>query len=333
MRKTTYLGLALIFILILWAIGPKPEQPNYSTLFKSANSNLVRLNDSINEAESLNPFIKINNQARIEWADSVKKKTKWSIVYLHGFTASQMEGNPIHESIADKFGMNLFLARLSDHGLVSDSAFFHVTPDRLWESAKAALAIGEAIGDSVIIMSTSTGGTLALKLAETYPTKVAALINYSPNIEINETFAPILNNHWGLSILNLLSTNGYVDYSSQNDSLISQYWTVKYKTEALPQLQELLETTMKKSVFEHITCPVLNLAYYKDEEHQDPTVKVSAMKWMHNSLGTKSELKHFVEMPSVGVHPMATYLKSKDLNAVENETSDFIRNVLTIEKR
>lgn len=331
MTKTTYLGSAIFTIFIVWLVGTRPETPIYSIEFTPVSNDLITLNDSINKAESLNPVIKINNQARIVWADSIGQKTKWSMVYLHGFTASQMEGDPVHTSIAKKFGMNLYLARLSDHGLKSDSALYKITPDRLWETAKTALAIGEAIGDSVIIMSTSTGGTLALKLAEMYPHKVAALINYSANIEINESFAPMLNNRWGLGILNMISADGYVDNSAESDSLISQYWTVKYKTEALPQLQELLESTMKPSMFENITCPVLNLAYFKDKKHQDPTVKVSAIKWMHKSLGTENDLKRYREMPTVGVHPMATSLRSDDIKAVKNETSDFILNVLSIE--
>ena len=49
-------------------------------------------------------------------------------------------------------------------------------------------------------MGTSTGGTQALQLAAAYPNDVAALILMSPNIEINDPNAWILNNHWGLQL-------------------------------------------------------------------------------------------------------------------------------------
>ncbi len=330
MKKVNYLIGFIFFVLAIYLLGSKPETPMYKIDFPTVSQNLEVLSDSIYTAESSNSAIKINNEARIVWADSSKAKTDWSIVYLHGFTASQMEGDPVHKDIASKFGMNLYLARLSEHGLESDSALLYMTPESLWETSKTALAIGEAIGDKVILMSTSTGGTLALKLAEIYPDKVAALINYSPNVAINNFFTPILNDRWGLSILNLMSNNGYVDKYSASDSLISQYWTVKYKTEALPQLQELLETIMIEPVFSSIKCPSLTLAYFKDEEHQDPTVKVSAMRWMHTSLGTDANLKRLVEIPNVGVHPMASGLRSKDIGAVERETEIFLKNVLGI---
>ena len=35
-----------------------------------------------------------------------------SVVYLHGFSASQEEGDPVHYDFAQKFGCNLFLAAL-----------------------------------------------------------------------------------------------------------------------------------------------------------------------------------------------------------------------------
>lgn len=330
MTKFNYFLGTLFLILTLYLLGSSPESPTYSVDFSSTNSNLSELNDSINLAENSNSAVKINNQARIIFADSTKSKTSWAIVYLHGFTASQMEGDPVHKNIADKYGMNLYLARLSDHGLESDSALYLVTPVGLWETAKTALAIGLSLGDKVIIMSTSTGGTLALKLAQMYPDKVAALINFSPNIQLNNPFAFILNDPWGLSILNMISTDGYVDNYTSSDSLTRQYWTTKYNTEALPQLQELLETTMQKSVFSEIRCPVLTLAYYKDEAHQDPTVKVSGMRWMHECLGTDERLKSYIELSDVGVHPLASGLRSEDIISVEIETSIFIDTLLLI---
>lgn len=333
MKKIRY-AVGIFFVLMaLYLVGNKPETPIYSVGFPAVNQDKRALSDSIDKTEANNLAIKINNEARIVWTDSVKSKTKYSIVYLPGFTASQMEGDPVHRHIAAKYGMNLYLARLSDYGLASDSALVNLTPDRLWESSKKALAIGQVIGDKVILMSTSTGSTLALKLAAIFPEKVEALINYSPNVKINNRFAPLMNNHWGLSILNLVNKTGYVDNSARSDSLVTQYWTIIYKTEALMQLQELLETTMVESVFNKVKCSSLTMAYYKDEEHQDPTAKVSAMRWMHASLGTDARYKKFIEMPTVGVHPMASSLRSKDIKAVELETEIFLKEVLGINSK
>jgi len=94
------------------------------------------------------------------------------------------------------------------------------------------------------------------------------------------------------------------------------------------ELQELLETTMKASLFEKIKQPVLMLYYYKDEEHQDKTVKVSAMKRMFRQLGTPDSLKREIAVPNAGEHVIGSYIKSKDLPTVENECIKFGREIL-----
>jgi len=316
----------MVFILV----GPKPDKPAYDTSLTGIHLTLKALQDSLNDAEVNNKRIKLNNQARIIWADSLEQQTDWVIVYLHGFSASQMEGDPIHRKIARHFGMNLYLARLSDHGLRSDSALVHMTADRLWETAKKALVIGQKLGKHVILMSTSTGGTLALRLAAEYPERVDALINYSPNVRINSKFAWIMNNAWALPILKLITDQGYVNTSGAGDSLISQYWNTRYRVEALTELEELVETSMQETLFASIVCPSLTIAYYKDEDHQDPTVKVSAMRWMNRLLSTQEARKRFVELPDVGVHPLASGLRSKDLKSVEEQTIRFIEEVLSL---
>jgi esterase/lipase len=329
MKKKVILAIIMLLVLVAM-LGPNPDTPVYRKELPRVNQDLLSLSDSIDLAESILSKVKLNNEARIVWANSNYQQTEWAIVYLHGFSASQMEGHPIHREIAELFGMNLFMARLSDHGLISDSALVHLTPDRLWESAKKALAIGEAIGKKVILMSTSTGGTLALAMAAQYPDHVDGLINYSPNIRINHSFAGLMNNPWGLNILNLMSENGYVVTSGDKDSVISQYWNTRYRTEALSQLEELIETTMVTETFELVDTPTLTMAYYKDEEHQDPTVKVSAMRWMHESLATKEDQKKYIELAKVGVHPFASDLRSQDLNSVRKQTKEFIEEVLGV---
>ena len=109
--------------------------------------------------ESKHP-VKPDNEARIIWADSIHKKTAYAAVYLHGFPASQKEGDPVHKTFATTFGCNLYLARLADQGIDTTDALINFTVERLWESTKEALAIGSTLGDKVIVMGTSTGSSL-----------------------------------------------------------------------------------------------------------------------------------------------------------------------------
>ncbi|MDZ7648638.1 MAG: alpha/beta fold hydrolase [Cytophagales bacterium] len=81
--------------------------------------------------------------------------------------------------------------------LIQQKHYYLFTADRIWEGAKQALAIGKQLGNKVILVSTSTGGTLALILAAEYPDDVHALINMSPNIAINDPAAFLLNDSAG----------------------------------------------------------------------------------------------------------------------------------------
>src|SRR4029079_9808675 len=102
--------------------------------------------------------LKPENEARIIWFnDSLKQKTEYAVVYLHGFSASQEEGDPVHYDFAQKFGCNLYLSRLDAHGIDTTEPLGNFTAEGVWNSAKQAFAIGKQLGKKVILMSTSTG--------------------------------------------------------------------------------------------------------------------------------------------------------------------------------
>ena len=105
-------------------------------------TDLVKLDQWINNREKAITNIKPNNEGRIVWYDSIPTKTDYSIVYLHGWSASQMEGHPLHVDIAKKFGCNLYLPRLAGHGLDEDEPMLDLTADKLLNSAKEAIAVG-----------------------------------------------------------------------------------------------------------------------------------------------------------------------------------------------
>jgi esterase/lipase len=326
MRFLKILSGILVLLAAVYLSGPNPSTPVYNTTLPELPSNDSALENYILLQESRHK-IKPDNEARIVWAnDSLKQPTEYAIVYLHGFSASQEEGNPVHRKIAQQFGCNLYLARLAEHGIDTSDALVNMTAENLWESAKEAYAIGQKIGKKVILMGTSTGGTLALQLAANYP-EIAGLVLYSPNIEINDPNAWLLNNPWGLQIARKVKGSNYNIIPKKSDTY-KQYWNQEYRLEALVQLEELLETTMNKSNFEKIKQPVLALYYYKDENNQDPVVKVSAIKKMMVSLGTPVEKEKMVAIPNAGNHVLASPIQSKDILSVEKETALFLQEIM-----
>lgn len=324
------LGIIVLILIIIYFLGPAPATPEYDLALPGVPAEASELENFIQTNESAHN-IKTGNEARIIWAsDSIKSRTDFAVVYLHGFSASQEEGDPVHERFAKKFGCNLFLARLADHGIDTTEPLLEFTADKAWNSAKQAYAIAKQLGKKVIILATSTGGTLALKLAAEYP-EIHSLILLSPNIAINDSKAWLLNNHWGLQIAKMVK--GQYNVASDTSKIYAQYWNYKYRIEATVQLEELLETTMTEGTFRRVKQPLLMLYYYKDEKNQDPVVKVSAMKRMFNQLGTPDSLKKAVAIPGAGAHVIGSYIKSKDIQAVEMECEKFAKEVLHLAQR
>ena len=307
-------------VMVIYIVGPQPSTPHYIKdipVILDDVENYVKIKESEHR-------LKKNNEARIVWAnDSLKSITEYAIVYLHGFSASQEEGNPVHRNVAKHFGCNLYLSRLAEHGIDTTDQLVNLTSDNYWESAKEALFIGKKLGKKLILMGTSTGGTQALQLAATYPNDVAAIILYSPNIEINDPNAYLLNNPWGLQIARLVK-GGKLNYPADTRPIYSAYWNRPYRLEAVVNLEEMLETTMTNETFTSIKQPVLLLYYYKDELNQDKVVRVGAMKKMFAALSTPENLKTEMSIPNAGNHVLGSPILSKDIITVENETIRFI---------
>ncbi|MGC9353540.1 MAG: hypothetical protein ACP5D9_06865, partial [Mariniphaga sp.] len=114
------------------------------------------------------------------------------------------------------------------------------------------------------------------------------------------------------------------------DSKDCQYWYCKYRMEAVIYLQQLVDATMKKSTFNRVTTPVFLGYYYKDEDNQDETVKVSAMLKMYEQLGTSSDRKVKVAFPEAGDHVIACELTSGAVDEVIRETVKFGEEVLNL---
>ena len=330
MRKKWLRWLLLIPVVlyVLYLLGPSPSTPVYNKEMPVVPSAPTALENYVREGEAKHK-LKPDNEARIVWLnDSTKAQTDYVIVYLHGFSASQGEGLPLHRWAAQRYGCNLYLSRMAEHGIDTVEPMVNLTADEYWESAKQALAIGEQLGKKVILMGTSTGGSFALQLAATYPDKVAALILMSPNIAINDPNAWIANNHWGLQVAHMVTGSPYIISKEDYGPLYRQYWYPKYRSEAVVALEEYLETAMVRGTFEKVTQPVEMMYYYKDKIHQDSTVKVSAALEMFDQLGTPDSLKYKEAIPNAGTHVISSGLRSHDIESVKAGVDHFMTSIL-----
>ena len=317
----------LATILVIYLLGPKPATPVLSDELPSLSLEVNEVASYLAEQESKVENIKPENEARIIWADSIPAKTKYVLLYLHGFSASGMEGSPIHQKIAKRYNFNLYLPRLYGHGIKSDDVFIDLTADKLWDSAKEAIAVASQIGDSIIIMSCSTGGTLGLFASSYYP-EIHSVILYSPNIDLADPKSGMLTKPWGLPLARKAFGGNHREFAATEEQ--KHYWTNRYRLEGLINMKKLVDHTMIASTFGRIKQPVFLGYYYEDEEHQDDIVSVPRMREMMQELSTSEDKKMEVAFPDVGGHVINSGLLSKDVEGVLNETTNFIENVLHI---
>jgi len=330
--KTTGKWLAgiILTLIIIYSAGPRPSKPDFSLHEVNLPGTLTELESSINTSEKAVKGIKPDNQARIVWADSSKKeKTNIAFLYLHGFSASQAEGDPVHRDLAKKYNANLYLSRLAEHGIDrGDSSMINLTAGEFEASAENALSVAERLGDEVVVIGTSAGGALTLFLAARHP-EIKAIVLYSPCVKLFDKTAMILDKPWGLQIARLVSGGPVKKYEAES-KIHANYWQLNYRIESLVALQNLVSNTMKPEVFSRIKCPVFLGYYYKNETEQDNTVSVPAMLKMFEELGTPTVLKQKVAFPGAGAHVIASHIRSKDWQGVERETDKFLSDIVKL---
>ena len=324
--ENTLFVLAVLFGLFI--IGPEVEMPDLETPLPEIQYDLNELKDWIDSKEATFDNIKPDNASQLIFHDSVPQKTAYSVLYLHGFSASRAEGNPVHLNIAKALKANLYLPRLSDHGLIEEEPMLHFTAQRYLDSAKEALAVAKKIGEKVIVVSSSSGGTLSLILGN--DPQIAALLLFGPNVEIYNPDAKLLTLPWGLYIARAVLASKYHVMDKITEQKLN-YWTTRYRLECTLHLQKLMETGMRPEIFRRITSAVFMGYYYKNEEEKDEVVSIPAMLKMFDELGTPNNKKQKMAFPNAVDHVIGSYLTTSNYSQVEKVALSFLEEKLNID--
>lgn len=327
MKKILLWMIGIVGLLaIIYVVGPDVPDATLDPALPTVTQNLTELEADIQRSEAAIPNLKKDNEARIIWADTARQKTPYSIVYIHGFGASQAEGDPVHRDLAKRYGANLYLARLHDAGIDDPDAFDDLTPENFLAGAKRALAIGRAIGDSVIVIGTSAGGLLTVYLAATHP-EIKGIVLYSPCMAVANPAMKLAIRPWGQQILDAAVGKHRV---SADTSERSNYWLRSYSANGLMTLQQTIDAVARPEVYEKVKMPALVGYYYKNDEEQDQVVSVAAIKDMFPKLGTPDALKVERAFPNSGDHVIGSHFTSKDVPGVERATEEFFEKILKI---
>lgn len=248
------LGLAALLLL-----GPRAEMGELRDMPVVGGD----VDAYLQRVEAAVPGIRPGAEKHVAWADSTTRApTPLSVVYVHGFTADRHEVEPLVTRLARDLGANAYFTRLTGHGRDGDAMTEANTTAWLHDTAEA-LAVGRAIGDRVLLVGTSTGGTLAT-WAVSQPelaTDVAGLVLLSPNFHPRDRMSRLLLWPWG-GVLARLVVGSERCFPTHNEAH-ARHWTSCHATEALLPMMALTEH-VRTSELEAIRTPTL-LVYVPDD--------------------------------------------------------------------
>ncbi len=137
------------------------------------------LDKLIESKENEVPNIRPDTEKKIIWASNNNQKTKTSLVFIHGFSATRFELSPVIEMLGKELQANVFFTRLKGHGQ-DGKALGEATFDDWMIDMQEAIEIGKAIGDNLVLIGCSTGCSLIHTILE-QSTDIKAVIYVSPN--------------------------------------------------------------------------------------------------------------------------------------------------------
>ncbi|MEM8823381.1 MAG: alpha/beta fold hydrolase [Pseudomonadota bacterium] len=233
-------GLAIAFVG-LWVVAP-PERVDTGLEFDA-----TLIPDDIDgwlaDRESLVPNLDPDHAKRVLWAGPPGRRTDLALVYIHGFSATLWETRPLADRIAEDLQANLFYTRLTGHGR-DGQAMLDGSASAWIEDLAEAIAVGRRLGDRVVVIGNSTGGTLAATLAADpalAPLRddLAGVVLISPNFRIANPAAAVMSMPGAAIGVPMMvgEMRGFTPYNDRH----ARHWTTEYPTVAVLPVQALVD--------------------------------------------------------------------------------------------
>lgn len=328
------MSLLLLFviaaIIVFWMVAPREKIAlfwnsavvRYPYAPQASSSELLNLQAQINRDEQQFKTLTKGAEKAIVFAQPERpQKTRFCILYVHGFSACRQELSPVPEQVAKELNANYFGTRLTGHGLGSDALGAAKPSDWIFD-INEAFQVARTLGEKVIVISTSTGGTLTTWMAQQMECQKAlgALIFISPNYGPKHWASPMFLWPFARRWLPLLSGETY-GWEPESESSAT-YWTYRYPVSVLFGMNALVQS-VQKSAIERITTPSLFL--YSDH---DRTVQSKLTDKVFRRWGAR--VKHRIAVPAVDDD--TNHVTAGDITRPENNDM-FISEILGFIKR
>lgn len=255
-------------------------------------------------------------------------KTKIAMLYIHGYGASRGEGEFVIDTIAKKLKYNTYYLRLPGHGTNMDD---HKNTEyyQLLDTAIEAAQMTKLLGEKLVIIGTSMGGTIATYIAAEHPNIPDAVILVSPFYRFaNPVGNALFFRPFFKTVLLFTTYRERKDpYDDPNDNW-TMYWYAKNYWASLHSLVDLGEFIANDSFYKKVSCPVLLLYYYKDEKHKDGSADVNTMLKAYDTFnnGKHNPLSRKVVIENGDHVLLSKYVKS-DWDKAEKAITAFLNDV------
>ena len=183
-KKIFYSLLAIISIFVVWiviAMFPILTVEKLPNSFPNVSDVPEDIDGYLKQKESEVSDIYPYAEKTVFWNNSKKNKTKYSIVFIHGFTTTGYQSKEFLNKLSSEIGANLFMTRLSGHGVPYEGTN-QMQIDKIMYDVAEAIIIGERIGENVILIGHSLGGALSMLAAndELLSKKIDTLVLFAP---------------------------------------------------------------------------------------------------------------------------------------------------------
>ena len=265
-RAALVLATLLLLLTLVFLAGPRrrvdPARLSASALpaLSESSASLSALASAVAAREASLGDVSSDCLAQVTFVGA-PVQTELALVYLHGFSATRQETAPLAQHLAQALGANLYEARLRGHGRPG-ARLGEARAEEWLADAAEALALGRRLGRRVVLLSCSTGSSLAAwLLTHGHAEGVAASIWISPNFGTHSRAAWLLTGPWGEDLVQALvgPERSWRPISEAHGA----YWTTRYPSRALVEMQATVDLACGVDLGAHAT-PLLMIYSPRD---------------------------------------------------------------------
>lgn len=219
-------------------------------------------------------------EKRILWNNAKGSKTPISIVVMHGFSATSEEIRPVPDLVAKTLGANIYFMRFKGHGRDGTALASAKAGDWLQDTAEA-IEIGRRIGDKVIVIATSMGGTIAT-ISASMPELSEDVLGYalvSPLYGVNNPAASLLSLPLARYWIPLVAGENR-SWEPDNEGH-GKYWTTSYPTVSALPMQAAIDYVNSLNI-SMIKTPALFIYSKQDQVVDVKKIEEKAKSWGGN---------------------------------------------------